>query len=45
MGDEGAVLDVLVVTDDVDGVVAGLAGPVVHVAGAVALVVTLDFGL
>lgn len=45
MSDEGAVFDVLVITNDVDGVVAGLGGPVVHVAGAVAFVVTFDFSL
>lgn len=45
VSNEGAVFDVLVVTDDVDGVVAGLSGPVVHVAGAVAFVVAFDLGL
>ena len=45
VGHEGAVLDVLVVADHVDGVVAGLRGPVAHVARAVALVVALDLGL
>lgn len=42
---EGAVLDVFVVTDDVDGVIARLGGPVAHVTGAVALVIALDFSL
>ena len=42
---EGAVLDVLVVADDVHGVVAGLGGPVAHVAGAVSPVVAFDLGL
>ena len=45
VGHEGAVLDVLVVADDVHGVVAGLRGPVAHVAGAVAAVVAFDLGL
>lgn len=45
MSDEGAVFDVLVITDDVDSVVAGLGGPVVHIAGAVAFVVAFDFSL
>lgn len=45
MSDEGAVFNVLVVTNDVDSVVAGLGGPVVHVAGAVAFIVTFDFRL
>ena len=42
---EGAVLDVLVVTNDVDSVVTGLSGPVAHIAGAVTLIITLDFSL
>lgn len=31
MSDEGAVFDVLVVTDDMDGIVAGLGGPIAHI--------------
>jgi len=45
VGHEGAVLDVLVITDDVDGIVTGLSGPVAHVTGAIALIVTLNFSL
>lgn len=45
VGDEGTVLDVLVVTHHVDGVLARLRGPVPHVTRAVPLVVTLDLGL
>lgn len=45
VGNEGTVLDVLVVTHHVDGVLARLRGPVPHVTRAVPLVVTLDLGL
>lgn len=44
-GHEGAVLNVHVVTGDVDGVLSGLRGPVGHVARAVVLVLALDLGL
>lgn len=42
---EGAVFDVLIVTDDMHGVLAWLRGPVPHVARPVPLVVALDLGL
>lgn len=45
LGHERAVLDVHVVTGDVDGVLAGLRGPVADVTGAVVPVLTLDLGL
>ena len=45
VGHEGAVLNIFVVTDDMNGVVASLRGPIAHIAGAVALVVTLDLSL
>lgn len=45
MSNEGAVFNVLIVTNNVHGIVAGLGGPVVHVAGAVAFVVTFNFSL
>lgn len=45
VGHEGTVLDVLIVTNDMDGVVTGLSGPVAYVAGAIALIITLDFSL
>lgn len=45
VGHEGAVLDVLVITDDVDSVVTGLSGPVAHITGAITLIITLNFGL
>lgn len=44
-GHEGAVLNVQVVTGDVDGVLPGLRGPVAHVARAVVPVLALDLGL
>lgn len=45
VSNEGAVFNVLVVANDVHGVVAGLGGPVVHVARAVAFVVAFNFSL
>lgn len=45
VSDKGAVFYVLVVTNDVDSVVARLGGPVVHVAGAVTFIVTFNFSL
>lgn len=45
LGHEGRVLDVFAVAQHVHRVLAGLGGPVAHVTGPVALVVTLDLGL
>lgn len=45
VGNEGRVLDVLIITDDMHGVLPGLCGPVPHIAGAIPLVITLDLGL
>lgn len=45
VGHEGAVLDVLFITGDVDGVLPGLRRPVADIARAVVLVFALDFGL
>lgn len=45
VGHERTELDVLVVTGDVDGVFAGLRGPVTHVTRPVVLVLKLDFSL
>lgn len=45
MSHEGAVLDVLVVTNHMDSVVTGLSGPVPHITGAIALIITLNFSL
>lgn len=42
---EGRVLDVFVVAEHVHGILAGLRGPVAHVTGSIALVVTFDLGL
>jgi hypothetical protein len=45
MGHEGAVLDVFVITDDMDGVVTWLSGPIADIAGAVTLIVTFYLSL
>lgn len=45
VGHEGAVLDVLVITDDMDSIVTGLSGPVAHITGAITLIITLNFSL
>lgn len=45
VSDERTVLDVLVITDDMDSVVAGLSGPVTHIAGTVPLVITVNLSL
>ena len=45
VGNEGRVSNVLIVADDVHGVLPWFCGPVPHVAGAIALVITLDLGL
>lgn len=45
VGHEGAVLNVVVVTGDVNGVLARLGRPVADVARAVVLVLALDLGL
>ncbi len=45
VGHEGAVLDVLVVTNDMDSIVTGLGGPVAHITGAITLIITLNFSL
>lgn len=42
---ERGMLDVLVVAEHVDGVLARLRGPVAHIAGSIAFVVTFDLGL
>lgn len=45
VSDERTVLDVLVITDDMNSIVASLSGPVAHITGAVALVITVNFSL
>lgn len=45
VGHEGAVLDVLVITNDMDSIVTGLSGPVAHITGAITLIVTFNFCL
>lgn len=45
MSHKGTVFDVFIVADNVHGVVAWFCRPIGHIAGAVALVVTLDLGL
>lgn len=45
MGNEGAVFDVLVITNDMDGIVTGLSGPVAHVTGAITLIIAFNFSL
>lgn len=45
MGHERAVLNVSIVTGNVDGVFSGLCGPVADITRAVVLVLTLDLGL
>lgn len=45
VGHEGAVLDVLVVTNDMDSIVTWLSGPIAHITGAVTLIITLNFSL
>lgn len=45
VGHEGAVLDVLVITNDVDSIVTGLSWPIAHITGAIALIITLNFSL
>lgn len=42
VGNEGRVSDVLIVADDMHGVLPGLSGPVPYIAGAIPLVITLD---
>lgn len=42
---EGAVLNVLIVTNDVNCIVTWLSGPIAHITGAITLVITLDFSL
>ena len=38
-------LDVFIVTEHMHSILPSLSGPVAHVAGAITLVVALDFGL
>lgn len=45
MSHEGAVLDVLVVTNHMDSIVTRLSWPVAHITGAIALIITLNFSL
>lgn len=45
MSHEGAVLDVLVITNDMDGIVTGLGGPVANITRSIALIITLNFSL
>lgn len=45
VGHEGAVLDVFIVTNDMDSIVTSFSGPIAHIAGAVALIITLNFSL
>lgn len=45
VGNEGAVFDVLIVTNDMDGIVTGLSGPVAHITGAIALIIAFNFSL
>lgn len=45
VGDERAVLDVLVVTDHMDSIVAGLSGPVAHITGTITLIIAFYFSL
>lgn len=42
---KGAELDVFVVAEHMDCIFAWLLGPIAHIAGAIALVVTLNLGL
>lgn len=45
VGDERRVPDVLIVTDDMHSILPRLRGPVPHVTGAVAFVITFNLGL
>ena len=45
VGHEGAVFDVLVITNDVDSIVTGLSGPIAHITGAIRLIITLNLSL
>lgn len=45
VGHEGTVLDVLVITNDMDSIVTGLSGPIAHITGAITLIITLNFSL
>lgn len=45
VGDEGAVFDVLVVTNDMDSIVTGLSGPIAHITGAITLIITFNSSL
>lgn len=42
---EGAVLNVLIITDDMDSIVTRLCGPVENITGAITLIITLDLCL
>lgn len=42
---EGGVLDVLAVAQYMNGILPRLRGPVAHVAGSIALIVTFNLGL
>ena len=45
VGHEGAETDVFTVAQHVHGILASLLGPVAHITGAIALVITFDLGL
>lgn len=45
VGHEGTVLNVFIITHDMDGVLARFSGPVPHVTRPVILIFTLDPGL
>lgn len=45
VSDEGAVLDVLVITDDMNCIITRLSGPVLHITGAITLIITVNLSL
>lgn len=45
VGHEGAVLDILIITNDMDSIVTGLGGPVAYITGAIPLIIALNFSL
>lgn len=45
VGNKGAVLDVLIITNNMDRVVTGLSGPIAHITGAITLIITLNLSL
>ena len=45
VGHEGTVFDVFVITHHMDGILSRLCWPILHITGAIILILTLDPGL